>query len=59
MNEANEAGYWLELLYKTDYLDEQTYKTLDAACASIRVMLIASINTSKDLNVYIDKRFQM
>ncbi len=59
MKEANEAGYWLELLYKTDYLDEQTYKTLDAACDSIRVMLIASINTSKDLNVYIDKRFQM
>jgi len=59
MKEANEAGYWLELLYKTDYLDEQTYKTLDAACVSIRVMLIASINTSKELNVYIDKRFQM
>ena len=48
LKEANETGYWLELLYKTDYLDEQTYKTLDAACDSIRVMLIASINTSKE-----------
>ena len=48
LKEANETGYWLELLYKTDYLDEQTYKTLDAACASIRVMLISSINTSKE-----------
>ena len=48
LKEANETGYWLELLYKTDYIDEQTYKTLDAACASIRVMLISSINTSKE-----------
>ena len=48
LKEANETGYWLELLYKTDYIDEQTYKSLDAACASIRVMLIASINTSKE-----------
>jgi len=47
LKEANETGYWLELLYKTNYIDEQTYKTLDAACASIRVMLIASTNTAK------------
>ena len=47
LKEANETGYWLELLYKTNYIDEQTYKTLDAACASIRVMLISSINTLK------------
>ncbi|MBQ6043145.1 MAG: four helix bundle protein [Clostridia bacterium] len=48
LKEANETGYWLELLYKTDYIGEQTYKSLDAACASIRVMLIASINMSKE-----------
>ena len=47
LKEANETGYWLELLYKTDYIDEQTYKSLDSACTSIRVMLISSINTSK------------
>ena len=48
LKEANETGYWLELLYKTNYIDEETYKSLDAACASIRVMLIASINTSRN-----------
>ena len=48
LKEANETGYWLELFYKTDYIDEQTYKSLDSACASIRVMLISSINTSKE-----------
>ena len=47
LKEANETGYWLELLYKTDYIDEQTYKSLDSACASIRVMLVSSINTAK------------
>ena len=47
LKEANETGYWLELLYKTNYIDENTYKTLNNACTSIRVMLISSINTSK------------
>lgn len=50
LKEANETGYWLELLYKTDYIDEQMYKSLDSACASIRVMLISSVNTSKQSN---------
>ena len=50
LKEANETGYWLELLYKTDYLDEQTYKSLDAACASIRAMLISSVNKAKTIN---------
>ena len=49
LKEANETGYWLELLYKTGYLTEQEFKSLDSACASIRVMLIASINTAKGI----------
>ena len=48
LKEANETGYWLELLYKTRYISEVDYKLLDSACASIRVMLIASINTAKE-----------
>ena len=47
LKEASETGYWLELLYKTEYLSESEYKALDAACTSIRVMLIASLNTAK------------
>ena len=47
LKEANETGYWLELLFKTNYIDESTYKALNNACTSIRVMLISSINTSK------------
>ena len=50
LKEANETGYWLELLFKTDYIEEQTYKSLDSACTSIRVMLISAINTAKQDN---------
>ena len=48
LKEANETGYWLELLYKTEYINEQQYKSLDSVCASLRVMLISSINTIKE-----------
>lgn len=47
LKEASETGYWLELLYRTDYIDEQSYKILSSKCASIRVMLIASCKTAK------------
>ena len=50
LKEASETGYWLELLCKTGYINEQEYKSLDSACASIRVMLISSINTAKGNN---------
>ena len=47
LKEANETGYWLELLYKKEYLSKAEYTELESACASIRVMLISSINTAK------------
>ena len=47
LKKASETGYWLELLYRTDYIDEQTYKTLNDQCTSIRVMPIASCRTAK------------
>jgi len=48
LKEANETGYWLELLFRTEYISEDDYKRLDSACASLRIMLISSINTSKE-----------
>ena len=50
LKEANETGYWLELLFKTNYISEEEYKSLDSACTNIRVMLISSINTAKENN---------
>ena len=48
LKEANETGYWLELLFRTGYLSESEFKTLDSACTSIRVMLISSVKTAKE-----------
>lgn len=47
LKEASETGYWIELLRKTNYIDEQSYKALSAKCTSLRVMLIASCRTAK------------
>lgn len=48
LKEANETGYWLELLYKTEYIEDKEYKILDSACTGLRAILIASINTAKE-----------
>ena len=48
LKEASETGYWLELLHKTNYIDEQSYKSLSAKCTSLRVMLIASCRAAKE-----------
>ena len=48
LKEASETGYWLELLYRTSYIDEQSYKLLSTKCATLRVMLIASCKTAKE-----------
>ena len=48
LKEANETGYWLELLYRTKHIDEQTFKMLSSKCTALRVMLIASCRTAKE-----------
>ena len=47
LKETNETSYWLELLLKTNYIDEVKYQELNNSCSQIRVMLIRSINTAK------------
>ena len=48
LKEANETGYWLELLYKTNYIGEEQYTALESKCKSLRAMLVSSINTAKE-----------
>lgn len=48
LKEANETGYWLELLYRTQYIDESIYKKMNSMCTGLRAMLISSINTTKE-----------
>jgi four helix bundle protein len=48
LKESNETGYWMELLYKTGYIDEPCYKNLNNHCSGIRVLLIASCKIVKE-----------
>ena len=47
LKEASETGYWLELAYRTNYIDAQQYKILSDKCAALRVMLVSSCRTAK------------
>ena len=47
LKEANETGYWLELLHKTNYIAEAEFARLEKLCTEIRVILIKSVNTAK------------
>ena len=45
--EANETENWLSVLFKSNIIDELTFKSLRNKCGKIRRMLIASITTVK------------
>lgn len=48
LKEASETGYWLELLHRTNYIDDMQFKSLSDKCTTIRVMLVASCRTAKE-----------
>ena len=48
LKECYESEYWLELLCRTNYIDDVQYKRITNYCGQIRRMLISSINTSKE-----------
>lgn len=50
LKECYESEYWLELLFRTGYIDETVYNVLRNNCGAIRRMLISSINTTKANN---------
>ena len=47
LKECYETEYWLEILCKTNSIDETAYKHLLNKCGTIRRKLIASITTVK------------
>ena len=47
LKEASETGYWLKLLYSTNYISKETYDKLSHKCAVLRLMLISSCKTAK------------
>ena len=46
--ETNETSKWLEMLWKSEYIDETRYKALDRKCSTIRFLLVKSITTAKN-----------
>ena len=47
LKETNETSKWLEMLWKSNYIDEQRYKALERKCSTIRFLLVKSITTAK------------
>ena len=47
LKECHESEYWLELLYRSEYIDEASYKNLTVKAGTIRRLLIASCKTAK------------
>jgi four helix bundle protein len=45
--ECYETEYWLELLFETNCMELEDYKTMQNECGAIRRMLISSLKTVK------------
>ena len=47
LKETAETEYWLHILQKSEYLDEQQAASLLSDCLEIKRILISSVNTAK------------
>ena len=47
LKETNETSKWLEMLWKSGYMDETEYQALNRKCSTIRFLLVKSITTVK------------
>ena len=45
LKECAETKYWLELLFKTDYLTEQQYPSINEDCTELSKLLTSSAKT--------------
>ena len=55
LKETAETEYWLHILEKSDYLDENMASSLLNDCLEIKRILIAAINTAKSAHEEIAK----
>ncbi len=47
LKECDETGYWLELLFRTEYVSERQYKSLESDRGEIFALLTSIIKTSR------------
>lgn len=48
LKECAETKYWLELLFKSDFLNESEYKSIDADCTELIKLLTSISKTMSD-----------
>ena len=48
LKEAYETEYWLELLYRTDYLTEKEYESIFTDCRELTNILASILKTMKE-----------
>ena len=47
LKEANETGYWLNLLKDTDYMNDKMFASISADCLELIKLLVATVKTAK------------
>ena len=50
LKEASETSYWLELMHKTDYLDEKQYSSISEDCTELVKILTSIVKSSRETN---------
>lgn len=48
LKEANETEYWLDLLYKTNYIDENVFKDFKIKIEELLKLLISIVKTTRN-----------
>ena len=54
LKEAYETEYWLELLYSTDYLAENEFKSIFTDCRELTNILASILKTMKETNPLVE-----
>lgn len=47
LKEANEAKYWLDILFATDFINRKMCESINKDCEELLKLLIASLKTTK------------
>ena len=47
LKEANEAKYWLDLLFATEFITKKMYESMNTDCEELLKLLTASLKTTK------------
>lgn len=48
LKEVEESGYWLELLYKTDYISDREFDSIFSDCKEITRILMSIVKSAKN-----------